>query len=277
MRFYIINLARAPERWEHMMRVSAHHGLSGVRIDGVDGAGLSVADVDRFAPLTADRRRLSVNEVACFESHKLAWQQIADSDDAFGCVLEDDVFLAPSFLGTCQRIVEALPHADLVKLNNYVKPIDVVKRPVAVIGSIRLHRLAQRTIDASAYLMSRTAARKALAVFETYTRELDIELFDPDGGFLVLQAVPAISVQEKFATFQFLPAAGAPSAIEESRYAEIITRKLVRPRKSIWQKIVAEYGRFRRRRIEPKLFWWTNRKRPPELCITRMSVDFANI
>jgi glycosyl transferase, family 25 len=273
--FHVINLDRSPERWDYMMRHLAERGLEARRIPAVDGRRYTPADLDRLNRPRPGRRRLAASEVACFESHRRAWAAIAEGAEPMGAVLEDDVWLAPA----TGRIVAAIAQSglplDLVKLNNYRKPVVLHAEPMGRIEGVALHKLPERTIDASAYLMSKAAAARALALHETFTAELDVALFDPEHGLAIVQVVPALSVQEKFADFRFLPPAASESLLELTRAEEQVRRKAERAPMSLGAKLAAELQRFRRRRLRPRIEALRNLARPPEARIAFRRVDYA--
>lgn len=274
MIFHVINLDRSPERWAFMAGHLAERGLETRRVPAVDGRGLGPAEVDRLAPAVPGRRRLAASEVACFESHKRAWAAIAEGPEPVAAVLEDDVWLAER-AGEAIAAIAGVPGPDLVKLNNYEKPVYLYASPVAAVGGIALHRLAQRTIDASAYLVTRAAAAALLERHETYAEELDIELFDPASGLVAVQAVPALAVQEKFADFAFLDGPASESLLELTREEARRRRKAERGRMGPGAKLAAELRRFHRRRLQPRLEAVRNLGRPEADRIVQARVDFV--
>src|ERR1700734_2591611 len=84
MKIYLINLDRHPERLAHMREQL--NGVSFDRIPAVDGSN---------CPPTT--KGLSRFELACLESHKLAWRQFLDGPEDHACFLEDDLHVWPSF------------------------------------------------------------------------------------------------------------------------------------------------------------------------------------
>jgi glycosyl transferase, family 25 len=273
--YHVINLDRSPERWAFMAGMCAERGVEALRVPAVDARGFAPGEAERLAPAVPGLRRLAASEVACFESHKRAWAAIAGGAAEAGVVLEDDVWLSGGVPAFCEGVRAAHPALDLVKLNNYAKPVFLYSRPVGVVEGVALHRLAERTIDASAYVMSRECARRALEVFARYGEELDVMLFDPSVGFAAVQAVPALTVQEKFADFDFLPAAAGESLIELTRAEEHARRKAERERVGLGGKAAAEWRRFHRRRIVPRLELVRNLGRPAEARIVQRRVEFV--
>lgn len=101
IRAFVIHLRRADDRAPQVEKLIAELPVSADVIDAVDGSVLTKADIDQVY-----RRRLhspsypfrmSVNEIACFLSHRKAWAAIVEQGLDAGFVIEDDVDLDASF------------------------------------------------------------------------------------------------------------------------------------------------------------------------------------
>ena len=84
MKVYLINLDRDAERLAHMRKQL--NGVAFQRISAVDGLN--------DPPTT---KGLSRFELACLESHKLAWRQFLNGAEGHACFLEDDLHVWPGF------------------------------------------------------------------------------------------------------------------------------------------------------------------------------------
>ena len=96
MNCLVINLDKSTERWAHMKLMLQTQMINSVhRISAVYGAELSEQVIGLI--YNAQKNRLNYfspmkkAEIACFMSHRKAWQFIVDHELAFACVLEDDV------------------------------------------------------------------------------------------------------------------------------------------------------------------------------------------
>lgn len=274
---YVINLDRSPERWQFMQALCADRGLDPVRVPAVDGATLTEEELECVSPAVDGARRLAAPEIACFESHRKVWRLIAESESRHGCVLEDDVYLAKGFVQICERVLEERSEVDLVKLNSYDKPIYLADVPDLRVGPLALYRLMQRTIDASAYLMSRECARFALEAFPTYQDAVDILLFDPALALTTYQAVPGVAVQAKFAEFEFLDPTASASLIQPFRSTSRRAEKRRRERKAPSVRMRNELRRFWRRRFVPGTLFLTNRFRRRENRMSRLLISFVDL
>ena len=101
---YIINLDRAPERWEHMSETFTEAEIPIVRVPAIDGTQLIFPCVDfnekKFWQFHG--RETNIFEVACYLSHLKAIKLFLESDDEFAMICEDDLFLKPG----CKEVVE---------------------------------------------------------------------------------------------------------------------------------------------------------------------------
>ena len=120
MKCYVIHLASAAARRPVVQRLAETVGMELIIVAAVDKADLDdseIADVLRPG-LMQPRYPFSVSkgEIACFLSHRKVWRMIAEGNDDFVLVLEDDVQLQnPMF---AEQLAFAAGHAgphDLVR------------------------------------------------------------------------------------------------------------------------------------------------------------------
>src|ERR1700677_4914339 len=91
MKIYLINLDRHPERLAHMRK----------QLDGVAFERVSAVDGSRRPPTTKGLTRF---ELACLESHRIAWRKFLASAESLACFLEDDVHVQPGFAALLGRM-----------------------------------------------------------------------------------------------------------------------------------------------------------------------------
>lgn len=120
----VINLAGNTGR---MARSAATLDAAGVvgwqRLEGVDGRGLSDAEVAAVYDAEANRGRakypLVRPEIGCYLSHVAAWRRIAEGEADGGFVFEDDLVASPD-LGAVLESLSADPAGwDMVKLFSF--------------------------------------------------------------------------------------------------------------------------------------------------------------
>jgi glycosyl transferase family 25 len=93
-------------------------GVAFERITAVDGRHLRTEEIDALRIQTPGWIPLSAGEVGCFLSHRQCWQRIAQGEEPYGCVFEDDVLLSsrlPEFLSDTIWIPK---DTDIVKIED---------------------------------------------------------------------------------------------------------------------------------------------------------------
>jgi len=189
MRAYLINLDRATERLATFSQQAERIGLAFERIPAVDAS--TIVDVPPG---------MSPPAVACFASHRVAWQKLVDGDGDWCAVFEDDVHLSPEVVGllTDERWIPR--YAALIKLETFSYPIKVRRKGIAAGARRQLHELLTYHCGTGGYVIGRDCARKLLAVTAGMERPVDDVIFDlavaRSLDLAVLQLVPAVCVQD---------------------------------------------------------------------------------
>ena len=119
MKIYLINLDRHPERLAHMRKQL--NGVAFERISAVDGSN--------DPPTT---KGLSRFELACLESHKLAWRQFLQGPEGCACFLEDDLHIWPGFAALTGNDSWMPSDAHSVKLDTYLQKVELGEKRVAI-------------------------------------------------------------------------------------------------------------------------------------------------
>jgi GR25 family glycosyltransferase involved in LPS biosynthesis len=173
---FIIHLQRAADRRSQVEHLRQKLPVETDIIDAVDNKILTEQDIARAYQRHLHKPHypfaLSRNEIACFLSHRKAWQSIIDQNLDAGFILEDDVALTNEFtscFATAQKALQQNPDCfirfpfrdredgDIVMIENNVK----VLRP----RHIGLGMVAQ--------LVSYEAAVKLLKATEQFDRPVD--------------------------------------------------------------------------------------------------------
>lgn len=177
MKFYVINLDRSPQRLESIRKNFERFGLDFVRVPAVDGTALSDETIAAVYDPGRNRRRfftqLKRGEIACFMSHRSAWQRLLESSDDYAIVMEDDM----EWLADPSQIIRDLdpvmndPEGRIVKLfcKRSVgeapasdRPIGVMEQPVVVpLGMV-------------AYAVNRAGAERLLKATARFWEPVDV-------------------------------------------------------------------------------------------------------
>jgi len=222
----VINLDRHRLRLERMSAQLAASGLAFERLRAIDGSELSDADLAGVVSPT-QLQTLSRSEVACFLSHRAAWQRFLASDEPLCCVLEDDVRLAADF-GPALSAAPAwtsLPH-DVIKIETMRQRVWVRRRKRACFPGYALSELRSCHHGTAGYIVNREGARRLLDLTERMDGPIDNLIFDraiaASPRLRVLQLQPALCIQED-ALVAVLPESEFRSSITPDR------ERLLRP------------------------------------------------
>ena len=190
MRAVVINLDRSTDRLATFSAQAAQIGLAFERLPAIDAGQVETAG-----------GYLRPGEVACFESHRLAWRMLVASEAPWLAVFEDDACLDPSIVGLLRDDGWIPPGTDLVKLETFGERVALAAKGTPAPGC-RLHRLRSTHLGAAGYVISRRWAMELLLRSEVWEHPVDWLLFDlhtdSSPGAVVLQAVPAPCIQEQW-------------------------------------------------------------------------------
>jgi glycosyl transferase family 25 len=185
MKIYLINLDRHSERLAHMRKQL--NGVAFERISAVDGSN--------DAPTT---KGLSRFELACLESHRLAWRRFLNGPDGCACFLEDDLHIWPGVAGLTGSGSWIPSDAHSVKLDTYRQKVELGEKRVTI-GGREIARLYSRHQSSAAYILTREGAARYLDLTASASLPADYALF-PDHprrlGLRIYQLCPAIAIQD---------------------------------------------------------------------------------
>jgi GR25 family glycosyltransferase involved in LPS biosynthesis len=185
MKIYLINLDRHPERLAHMRKQL--NGVAFERISAVDGS--------KVPPTT---KGLSRFELACLESHKLAWRQFLNCPEGCACFLEDDLHIWPGLTGLTGNDSWIPTGAHSVKLDTYLQKVELGEKRVAT-GGREVARLYSRHQSSAAYILTREGASRYLDLTASASAPADYALFPNHPrrlGLRIYQLCPAIAIQD---------------------------------------------------------------------------------
>lgn len=241
MKCYIINLDRSQDRLTYVKGVFTKAGLGFTRVRAFEGQALSE---NEYAELTRNSnwsRKLTKVEVGCFLSHRECWRLIAEGDDSYGAVFEDDIKFSPHanlFLKTWDWIPEG---CDIVKLDTAQINCVLKKFDTQLPENYKLARLMTKHYGSSGYIISKSCAKRLYDENKLAIAPIDEILYNPGCGVFqslkIEQMFPAIVVQ-----------AGLNSTILSER-KKIKKRK--RSQRSLLEKIGRELNRLKHRYLIP--------------------------
>jgi glycosyl transferase family 25 len=191
MRSYLINLDRAPQRLEWMTAQFAKIGAPFDRIEAIDGRLLGKEQIERHSTTRTP------SEVGCFLSHRACWRRIADGDDEYAAVFEDDMHLNREIAHFLRSTEWIPPGVDIVKLE--ATGTKRYKADGTNIGApFRLVEIGLICNGSGAYVISRALAAR-LANLDHFILPVDVYLFSSENrsrGFVAYETVPATAIQD---------------------------------------------------------------------------------
>jgi len=176
---FLINLNRSQDRLAYSKLEFERYGMDFTRIEAVDGEQLDIAD---YPQATRNgwhyHTPLTINEIACYQSHLIALERFLDSDATHAMILEDDFAFVENPL-PCLNSLMKIDDWDIVKLYNWKKRqwkklfasfVTEQQTPFS------LYFNASTAICNTAQIFSRSGAEKFLAKKKHFIRPVDVEL-----------------------------------------------------------------------------------------------------
>lgn len=236
MKCLVINLDRSPARLAHVTAAFSRIDVAFDRVAAIDG--LIRPEIAEMSP------NLSLSEIGCFLSHRACWQIVANGDDAYGAIFEDDVILTE----TAGRLLADdgwIPSdANIVKIETVFKKTVIAMKQIHAGQGHVLHRLHGFHWGSGGYIVSRQAARDLLAATSNNDLPIDHIIFDQatatSASKVIYQLSPALCAQALFLRDK---AAELPSEMGQPRLAMLRKRDPVKADKAPLTKFIIEAKR----------------------------------
>jgi glycosyl transferase family 25 len=181
VRAYVINLARAPDRWAVMERRLDAARLPYVRVEAVDGRTiqLPIPEFDEWTHRLMTGRRPIPAEIGCYLSHLRAIDAFLATEDGHALILEDDALFDPSIVDAIAAAIEQEHLWDVLRLSTVGR--DRAFRVLGLGDGRSLGVNLTRCKGAGAYVLNRRAAvafRRFLVPMRlAYDIAFDLEYF----------------------------------------------------------------------------------------------------
>lgn len=231
----LINLARSAARLEECKKALNSQELDFVRIDAIDGNKLSQVDLAQHYSYQSNLQRyhkdLNKGEIACYLSHRKAWQHIVDNDLDFAVILEDDFELIGNLSQAITATNSIQLNWDYIKLAGHTR----IRHPIYQIQQdgmqlVMYNKLPSHTL---AQIVSKEGARKLLGLSRLISRPVDVDIQH--------------CWESNLNSFGLLPYVAKPRDNTQSEIEQIGKRAKTHSRR--WQKIQAQI-----------IFWFKNRR-----------------
>lgn len=177
---YLINLDESADRLAACDKLLEQHGLKYERVPGVLGKVLSDVEIDKVYDPALNKkeyyRTLSKGEIGCYLSHRECWKKIANSDQPFGIVLEDDINITGDVAKAVELIESVEFEFDLVKLAPYNRKTRKVVYSHKLDNEFELVIHNKPMSGCAATIYSKEGARKLLTATEKFYRPVDVDI-----------------------------------------------------------------------------------------------------
>jgi GR25 family glycosyltransferase involved in LPS biosynthesis len=166
---FVISLERAKDRRATIAAHLAGLGIAARFLPAVDGASLTSSAFSRTY-----RRDLVPGEIACYLSHIGAAKMIAESNDEFVCLLEDDAELTLDVLPLLEpSTLRSLPKFDILRL---VGQWHGKRKTLAKVGNVSICAPLYPGAAGHAQIYSKTGAAK-IAKYLPVADPIDVAIF----------------------------------------------------------------------------------------------------
>jgi len=197
MQCYLINLDRAPERLSRMEKILSEKGILFERVAALDGKTLSSQEVAEFRKETLPGKGMNLGDIACGASHISALQRIAEREDEFAIVMEDDLHLSEDISFFVRDWAWIPENADIIKMETFAQKTFVDRRGIKLGCDRQLVRLRSDHWGTAFYIIRKGAAERVLSQFSPGLMCIDQYVFgEALQQFCVYQVDPAPAIQD---------------------------------------------------------------------------------
>ncbi|AAX73747.1 hypothetical protein L273_00345 [Brucella abortus B10-0091] len=172
---FIIHLKRATDRAPQVEKLVKELPVKAEVIEAVDSRALNKDEIARIYKRRLHTPRypfaLSRNEIACFLSHRKAWQAIIDRKLDAGFIVEDDIALTENFMGAYRAAVDHLEPGGFIRFT--FRDDREHGREVFRDEAVRIIIPNPIGLGMVAQFVSYDAAQKLLDITQTFDRPVD--------------------------------------------------------------------------------------------------------
>jgi glycosyl transferase family 25 len=192
MNVLVINLKRSEARLSFMSQQLERLNINFIRVEAVDAYEI---DSNLYNKHSYDWNRvLRRSELACFFSHKKAWEYVVKKREP-SIIFEDDVVLSKSIVDVLKHISK-LQKYNFINLETSSRKKLVLKKNETLSDRFYLSRLLHNKTGAAAYLLSPKFADFLLTNFQKRGVALaDAAIYDNYFKIPQYQLVPAVAIQ----------------------------------------------------------------------------------
>ncbi len=203
MKSYLINLDGDTDRLAFFSSNFKRLGLSYERVCAIDGRTFSDADYARFQKTRTKNYSFWLRgQMGCFLSHYHVWQKVAQSEDNFCAVFEDDIHASDDLKKILDEQSWIPNDVDIIRLETSTNRIQLTSDPVLKHAGRTLYGVKSTSWCSGAYILSRRAAQAFIDLEEQYHQPTDVIMYNFERSAItkklnILQCYPAVCTQDK--------------------------------------------------------------------------------
>lgn len=199
MQRFVINLDRSPQRRERFLLQAEKLGLTFIRVSAVDGRTLTEVTLKNYHSRCRPDRTVSYGELGCFLSHLAVWTKIANSQNAWSFVAEDDFHFSADAKQFLESDTWLHSEVQIVKAETMQATVRMSSAALAKPFGIELRWLRSYHGGTAGYFISRFGASKLIQLAKIRCEPVDHFIFGQSGTqghqLTIAQMVPAIGIQ----------------------------------------------------------------------------------
>jgi glycosyl transferase family 25 len=198
MNRYVINLDRSPERLARMRAMFEAMDLDFRRVAAVDGNALSSGEIANLTRPKSDGMPWTAQEVGIALSQLNCWKLIAEGDEKFAAVFEDDIYFSSDAHEFVREYDWVPDFVDVVKLETCSTKVKIKKSGITT-GSRIINRLLSNHWGSGGYILSKEFAGRLVDEIDGkgyFSDQSDVMLFTQPSDVEAYQLVPAICIQD---------------------------------------------------------------------------------
>lgn len=167
MRCLVINLDRSPDRLDRIRSQFEANNVPFERVTAIDGKNYRGHYISNsFCKINNDA--LTVNEIACFLSHRLCWEKIASGEESHAAVFEDDVVISSRGWAVLQSMPDWLEGVDLLKIETFLGGVFFSRKIKKTSSGWSLLKAHSIHPGGGGYILSKNAAIQILKETEHF-------------------------------------------------------------------------------------------------------------
>lgn len=188
----LINLEKSKDRLDFQKQQLEKLQITMHRLAAVQSTDFNTFEYESLA--NGWQRKLRTTEVACFLSHKRAWQFVLETRRPW-LILEDDALLSRKISDILNVLTDKAIEIDYINLETRHRRKWIDKKVVELVGEYQLRRLYQDRNGSAAYILFPSGAEKLLNRAERSSPALADAFISQSYELNAWQIFPAAAIQ----------------------------------------------------------------------------------